>query len=88
MFETETGIDVKVVVVGSGQALELGRRGDADVLLTHAPHAEKQFMDKGYGDQRRPVMHNEFVLVGPHTDPADVGDQTTLYVSFRRIAQD
>jgi tungstate transport system substrate-binding protein len=87
MFETETGIEVKVIAVGSGQALELGRRGDADVLLTHAPEAEKQFMDEGNGVQRLPVMHNDFVLVGPHSDPADVEEQTAITEAFRRIAQ-
>ncbi|MHB8899773.1 MAG: ABC transporter substrate-binding protein [Thermoguttaceae bacterium] len=87
MFETETGIEVKVVAVGSGQALELGRRGDADVLLTHAPDAEEQFMYEGHGDQRLPVMHNDFVLVGPQTDPADVAAQTAITEAFRRIAQ-
>ena len=87
MFEAETGIEVKVIAVGSGQALELGRRGDADILLTHAPHAEEQFMDEGHGDQRLPVMHNNFVLVGPPTDPADLGDQTKITEAFRRIAQ-
>ena len=87
MFETETDIEVKVVAVGSGQALELGRRGDADVLLTHAPDAEEQFMYEGHGDQRLPVMHNDFVLVGPQTDPADVAAQTAITEAFRRIAQ-
>ena len=87
IFEAETGIEVKVIAVGSGQALELGRRGDADVLFTHAPDAEKQFMKEGHGIQRRPVMHNDFVLVGPQTDPADIGDQTTITKAFRRIAQ-
>ncbi len=88
MFETETDIELKVVAVGTGQALELGRRGDADVLLTHAPAAEQQFMNEGHGDHRRPVMHNDFVLVGPKTDPANVGDQTAITETFRRIAQD
>jgi tungstate transport system substrate-binding protein len=87
MFEAEHGIEVKVIAVGSGQALELGRRGDADVLLSHAPDAEQQFIDSGHGDQRRPVMHNDFVLVGPPTDPADLGDQTKITEAFRRIAQ-
>ena len=87
MFETETGIEVKVVAVGSGQALELGKRGDADVLLTHAPDAEEKFMAAGHGDQRHPVMHNDFVLVGPQTDPANVGHQTAITEAFRRIAQ-
>jgi len=87
MFEKETGIKVKVVAVGSGQALELGRRGDADVLLTHAPNAEEQFMAEGHGEQRRGVMYNDFVLVGPETDPAGVKDQTSITEAFRRIAR-
>jgi tungstate transport system substrate-binding protein len=71
-FREQTGIDVRVVAVGSGQALELGRRGDADVLLTHAPAAEKKFMDEGWGQDRRPVMCNDFILVGPKSDPGAV----------------
>ena len=87
MFEKETGIEVKVVAVGSGQALELGRRGDADVLLAHAPDAEKQFMAEGYGEQRRGVMHNDFVLVGPQTDPAGIKNQSSITKAFQRIAR-
>src|SRR5262245_55481555 len=71
-FREQTGTEVKVVAVGSGQAMELGRRGDADVLLTHAPAAEEKFMKEGWGKERRPVMHNDFVLVGPKSDPAKV----------------
>ena len=67
-FEQESGVKVKVVAVGSGQALELGRRGDADVLLTHSPEAEKKFMDEGWGEKRLAVMHNDFVIVGPAED--------------------
>jgi tungstate transport system substrate-binding protein len=88
MFEKDTGTQVKVVAVGSGQALELGRRGDADVLLTHAPDAEQRFMAEGYGEQRTPVMHNDFVLVGPQADPAGVAGETSIAESFRRIAQE
>ncbi len=87
MFEAETGIEVKVIAVGSGQALELGRRGDADVLLTHAPAAEEQFMDEGHGTQRRGVMHNDFVLVGPQADPADVASQSTIAEALGQIAR-
>ena len=87
MFEKETGIEVKVVAVGSGQALELGRRGDADVLLTHAPDAEKRFMAEGYGEQRRGVMYNDFVLVGPQTDPARIKGQASITQAFQRIAR-
>jgi tungstate transport system substrate-binding protein len=86
-FERETGIQVKVVAVGTGQALELGRRGDADVLLTHAPAAEQKFMDEGYGQLRRAVMRNDFVLVGPPSDPAKVGKATAIGDAFRCLAQ-
>ena len=85
-FEEETGIEVKVVAVGSGQALELGRRGDADVLLTHAPDAEAEFVAEGHGVSRRPMMHNDFVLVGPMDDPANVADATSAVGALRRIA--
>jgi tungstate transport system substrate-binding protein len=87
IFEKETGIEVKGVAVGSGQSLEIGRRGDADVLLTHAPEAEERFMAEGHGEQRRGVMHNDFVLVGPETDSAGVKDQTSITVAFRRITR-
>lgn len=87
VFEEETGIEVKVVAVGTGQALELGRRGDADVLLTHAPAAEQQFMDEGHGQLREPVMHNDFVLVGPPSDPAKIGQTTTVSQAFCQLAE-
>jgi tungstate transport system substrate-binding protein len=85
-FREQTGIEVKVVAVGSGQALELGRRGDADMLLTHAPAAEEKFMEQGWGKERRPVMHNDFVLVGPKSDPATVKKQKSIAEAFSRIA--
>ncbi|MBN2386102.1 MAG: substrate-binding domain-containing protein [Anaerolineales bacterium] len=69
-FEAETGYQVQVVAVGTGQALTMGREGNADVLLVHAPGSEVEFMDGGYGSDRRLVMHNDFVLVGPVGDPA------------------
>src|SRR5262245_11091344 len=82
MFERQTGIKVKVVAVGSGQALELGRRGDADVVLAHDPAAERRFMDEGHGALRRPVMHNDFVLVGPPGDPAQVKGRKSVAEAF------
>jgi tungstate transport system substrate-binding protein len=85
-FRQQSGIDVRVVAVGSGQALELGRRGDADVLLTHAPAAEKRFMDEGWGELRRPVMHNDFVLVGAESDQAGVRVRMSIVECFTRIA--
>jgi tungstate transport system substrate-binding protein len=87
MFEEETGITVKIIAVGSGQSLELGRRGDADVLLTHAPEAEEQFMAEGHGEQRRGVMHNDFLLVRPPADPANVKGTSSIVEAFRLIAR-
>jgi tungstate transport system substrate-binding protein len=86
-FRAETGIEVKVIAVGTGQALELGRRGDADVLMVHAPAAEQQFMAEGFGSSRRALMHNDFVLVGPPTDPAGVKGSTAIGDVFTRLAR-
>lgn len=86
-FQGETGIEVKVVAVGTGQALELGRRGDADVLLVHDPAGEKRFMDEGNGSLHRRVMHNDFVLVGPPDDSAGAKGQTAVTEAFTRIAR-
>ncbi len=86
-FQQQTGIEVRVVAVGSGQALELGRRGDADVLLTHSPAAEAEFLADGSGIERRPVMHNDFVLVGPPADPAGVRGLTSISTAFARLAE-
>ncbi len=72
LFEKDTGYFVKVLAVGSGQAIVLGKRGEADVLLVHSPDDEKRFMQEGYGIRRRLVMHNDFVLVGPPSDHAGV----------------
>ena len=69
-FEKKTGLTVKTVAVGTGQALELGRRGEADVLLVHAPSKEQLFVDDGNGKNRRAVMHNDFVIVGPGNEPS------------------
>jgi tungstate transport system substrate-binding protein len=86
-FRQQTGIEVKVVAVGSGQALELGRRGDADVLLTHAPAAEEKFMAEGFGSERQSVMYNDFVLAGPKADPAAVQGKTSAVEAFQQIAR-
>src|SRR3954447_14621293 len=67
-FQRGSSCSVKTVAVGSGQALALGERGDADVLLVHSPDAERAFMKAGHGLSRRPVMHNDFVVVGPPAD--------------------
>jgi tungstate transport system substrate-binding protein len=86
-FKQATGTEIKVIAVGSGQAMELGRRGDADVLLTHSPAAEKQFLDEGFGVGREEVMWNDFFLVGPEADPAAVKGQTSAAEAFARIAK-
>ncbi len=85
-FREQTGIEVKVVAVGSGQALELARRGDADVLLTHSPAAEQKFVDEGFGIERREVMHNDFVIVGPPSDPAGVKGESSVSTALALIA--
>ncbi len=69
-FKGASGIDVRVVAVGTGQALDMGRRGDADVVFVHDTVAEEKFVAEGFGLQRRPVMYNDFVLIGPKADPA------------------
>jgi len=85
-FGEQTRIEVRVIAVGSGQALELGRRGDADVLLVHSPSAEEAFMKEGAGLERVPVMVNDFVLVGP-ADPDRPGDGASIVDGFREIAR-
>ena len=84
-FESEYNVKVNTVTVGSGQALRLGKQGDVDVLLTHAPEDEKQFVRSGYGLKRYPVMHNEFILVGPVGNPAGINDASSIFDAFNRI---
>ena len=69
-FKKATGIDIKVVALGTGQALDMARRGDADVVFVHDPEAEDKFMAEGWGLKRYPVMYNDFVVIGPKADPA------------------
>ena len=69
-FKTASGIDIRVVAQGTGQALDMGRRGDADVLFVHDQVAEERFVAEGFGIERRPVMVNDFVVIGPKSDPA------------------
>ena len=72
LFKQKTGIEVKVVAQGTGQALDTGRRGDADVVFVHAKSAEEKFLAEGQGVKRYPVMYNDFVLIGPKSDPAGI----------------
>jgi tungstate transport system substrate-binding protein len=77
VFEKQAGIDVRVVAVGTGQAIELAKRGDADVLFVHHKPSEQQFVAEGYGAKRYPVMWNDFIIVGPKFDPAGIGGRRT-----------
>ncbi len=86
VFEAQTGYRVKAIAVGTGEALQMGKQGDADVLLAHAPKAEQEFMVSGAGSQRALVMHNDFVLVGPLEDPAGVDAVGSAEEAFQRIA--
>jgi tungstate transport system substrate-binding protein len=86
VFEKQSGIVVKTLAVGTGEALEMGRRGEADVLLVHAPDAEKEFVEQGHGRNRRPVMHNDFIIVGPETDPAGIKGGKDAVSAIKTIA--
>lgn len=85
-FETRFDCDVKVIAVGTGQALRLGEAGDADVLLVHAPDLEMEFVSSGHGLYRRQVMYNGFVIVGPRDDPAGLADVPDATIALDRIA--
>src|SRR4051794_7947258 len=85
-FEKESGYQVKTISVGSGQAMKMGEKGEADVLLVHSPDAEKKFMADGFGTTRRLVMHNDFVLVGPAADPAKVKSASGAADALKRVA--
>jgi len=86
IFEKKTGISVKVVAVGTGQALDIGRRGDADVVFVHDRVAEEKFVSEGFGVRRQPVMYNDFVLIGPKSDPAKVGGSKDVVGALKKIA--
>jgi len=86
MFEKQTGYMVKTISVGSGQAMKMGEKGEADVLLVHSPAAEEKFMAGGFGINRKLVMHNDFVLLGPASDPAKIHGSKTTAEAFKKIA--
>lgn len=87
VFEKKTGIQVRVVAQGTGQALETGRRGDADVLFVHDKVAEEKFVAEGYGGPRHEVMYNDFVMVGPKADPAKVAGGKDILAAYKKIAE-
>ena len=85
LFKQKTGIDVKVVALGTGQALDVGRRGDADVVFVHAKPLEEKFVADGDGVKRYPVMYNDFILVGPKSDPAGIAGTRDVLAALRKI---
>ena len=85
MFKAKTGIDVKVVAQGTGQALDTARRGDADVVFVHAKPAEEKFLSEGFGVKRYPVMYNDFVLIGPKSDPAGIKGSKDIVAALGAI---
>ena len=85
LFKAKTGIDVRVMAQGTGQGLDTGRRGDADVVFVHAKAEEEKFVADGFGVKRYPVMYNDFVLVGPISDPAGIKGMSDVVVAFQAI---
>lgn len=85
IFKSATGIDVKVVAQGTGQALDTARRGDADVVFVHAKSAEEKFLSEGFGVKRYPVMYNDFVLIGPANDPAGIKGNKDIVAALKAI---
>jgi tungstate transport system substrate-binding protein len=86
IFEKKTGYFVKTIAVGSGQAMAMGQKGEADVLLVHSPAAEIKFMAENYGVNRRLVMHNDYIVVGPAEDPARIKGLKSSIESFKKVA--
>jgi len=86
IFEKKSGYFVKTIAVGSGQAMAMGQKGEADVLLVHSPAAEKKFVAEGYGINRRLIMHNDFIVAGPKEDPAKVKGIKASVKAFKKIA--
>ena len=87
LFKQKTGIDVKVIAQGTGQALDTGRRGDADVVFVHAKSAEQKFLAEGHGVKRYPIMYNDFVLIGPKNDPAGVKGMRDVAKALQMIKE-
>ena len=85
IYAQQTGVKVRVVALGTGQALDVGRRGDADVVFVHARAAEDKFLAEGHGVKRYPVMYNDFVLIGPKADPAEVAGSKDIVAALKRV---
>jgi tungstate transport system substrate-binding protein len=85
LFEKKAGIQVRVVALGTGQALDMGKRGDADVVFVHAKQLEEKFVAEGFGVKRFEVMYNDFVLVGPKSDPAKIGGSRDIVAGLQKI---
>ncbi len=85
IYERETGVKVRVVALGTGQALDVGRRGDADVVFVHARAAEEKFLAEGQGVKRFPVMYNDFILVGPKGDPAKIAGGKDILAALKKV---
>jgi len=85
IFQKKSGIEVRVVALGTGQSLDMGKRGDADVVFVHARSLEDKFIAEGYGVKRFPVMYNDFVLIGPKSDPAKIGGGKDTLEALRKI---
>ncbi len=85
LFKAKTGIDVKVVSQGTGQALDTGKRGDADVVFVHAKSQEEKFVADGFGVKRHPVMYNDFILIGPKSDPAGIKGSKDIVAALKTI---
>src|SRR3954454_17056447 len=85
LFEAKTGIQVKVIAQGTGQALDTGRRGDADVVFVHAKAAEEKFLAEGFGVKRFPVMYNDFILVGPKSAPASIAGTNDIVAALKAL---
>ncbi|MDR9826219.1 substrate-binding domain-containing protein [Vibrio sp. FNV 38] len=85
-FEKDTGYHVDVIAAGTGKALKMGENGDVDILMTHAPKAEQDFVDAGFGIEAKPLMYNDFILVGPKSDPAKIAQLTSVTEALSHVA--
>src|SRR5262244_4581458 len=85
LYKKKTGVTVKVIAQGTGQALDTGRRGDADVVFVHAKPQEEKFIADGFGVKRFPVMYNDFVLIGPSSDPAGINGSRDIVAALKAI---